>query len=232
VRPFRASSRGPTVGTSRVAAGFRRAAHASEADNPPGLSCPTALPAPGIRLPRVLPHPPRSGLSVSHALAGLLPPKPFRACFIPVTLLGLSRTSRVFFLPKSWSPLGAFSSLAVGRNRAPVRAHGIDSAPEVFSLRESAPSNGFLGPSAGRYPPGLFPSKALSSAAVGSASRSVLSCASCPLTVRPGRTGASECQRAADSAFSLRRCRPSWGSSPRRWSEPFNPFPRVGDRLV
>jgi hypothetical protein len=32
--------------------------------------------------------PPRSGLGVSHALAGLLPPEPSRACFIPETLLG------------------------------------------------------------------------------------------------------------------------------------------------
>jgi hypothetical protein len=196
-------SRGPTVGTSRVAASFRRAAHASEADNPPGLSYPTALPAPEIRFARVLPHPPRSGLSVSHALAGLLPPKPFRACFIPVTLLGLSRTSRVFFLPKSWSPLGAFSSPAVDRGRVPVKAHGNDSAPEVFSLRESAPSNGFFRPVRRPIPSWSFPLQG-----------SLFRCRRIGFPTRPlvrfvspdreaGNTGASECQRAAESAFLL-----------------------------
>jgi hypothetical protein len=35
-----------------------------------------------------VPHLPPSGLSVSHALAGFHPATPFRACFIPVTLLG------------------------------------------------------------------------------------------------------------------------------------------------
>jgi len=113
------------------------------------------------------------------------PPGTSPGLFHPGNAPGLFRTFRVFFLPKSWSPSGAFSSPAVGRSRAPVRAHETDSAPEAFSLRESAPSNGFLGPPGGRYPPGLHPFKAFSSAAVESASRPVLSYASHPLALRP-----------------------------------------------
>lgn len=41
-----------------------------------------------LRLARGIAAPPRSGHGVFHALAGLLPSKPVRACCIPVTLLG------------------------------------------------------------------------------------------------------------------------------------------------
>lgn len=149
----------------------------------------------------MLPHPPRSGLSVSHALAGFLPPKPLRAYFIPVTLLGFSRTFRVFFLPESWSPLGAFSSLAVDRVRAPVKAHEPDSAPEVFSLRESAPSKRIF-----RSAPRPIPSWSYSLQGplfrhrrIGFPTRPLVRFA--PTCLSAVSAGASECQRAADSAF-------------------------------
>jgi hypothetical protein len=56
--------------------------------HPPGLPAPTALAEPRVRLPRALPRPPPSVLGVSHALDGLHPATPVRACFIPVTLMG------------------------------------------------------------------------------------------------------------------------------------------------
>lgn len=54
----------------------RRPAAQRGAGNPPELPCPSALAEPGIRSPRGSLPPPRSGLDVSHVLAGLLPPGP------------------------------------------------------------------------------------------------------------------------------------------------------------
>jgi len=56
--------------------------------HPPGLWSPSAHSEPRVRSSRALPHPPPSALSVSHALGGLHPAEPLRACFIPVTLMG------------------------------------------------------------------------------------------------------------------------------------------------
>lgn len=78
---------------------------------------------------------PRSGHSVSHALAGLRLPIPLRACFIPVTLLGFDLQG--FSLPQGRAPLDAPSSLAVTRPTSPLRAPQVGSASEVYSLRES-----------------------------------------------------------------------------------------------
>jgi len=80
---------------------------------------------------------PRSGLSVSHALAGLRLPKPLRAYFVPVTLLGFGLQG--LSLPQGRPPLDDPSSLAVARSTTPLRAPRIDSASEACSLRESVP---------------------------------------------------------------------------------------------
>jgi len=80
---------------------------------------------------------PRSGLSVSRALAGFRLPKPLRACFIPVTLLGFDLQG--FSLPQGRTPLDAPSSLAVAKLTTPSRTSQTRSASEVCSLRESVP---------------------------------------------------------------------------------------------
>lgn len=99
--PFRASpranrllARAPACAGSRASLDPRSAVthplrrRTAEADNPLELLVPSALTESGIRFTRATHRPPRSGLSVSHALAGFRPPKPSRACFVPVTLLG------------------------------------------------------------------------------------------------------------------------------------------------
>jgi len=86
-------------------------------------------------LPRAFASPPRSGLSVSHALAGFRLPKPLRAYFIPVTLLGFDLQG--LSLPQGRAPLDAPSSLAVAKLATPLRAPQSSSASEVCSLRES-----------------------------------------------------------------------------------------------
>jgi len=86
-------------------------------------------------LPRAFASPPRSDLSVSHALAGLRLPIPLRAYFIPVTLLGFDLQG--LSLPQGRAPLDAPSSLAVAKLASPLRAPQTSSASEVCSLRES-----------------------------------------------------------------------------------------------
>jgi hypothetical protein len=63
-----------------------------------------------------VPHLPPSGPSVSHALAGFHPATPFRACFIPVTLLGF-RLQGLCPPPGSRTSLEAACSLAVSSAR-------------------------------------------------------------------------------------------------------------------
>jgi len=87
------------------ASDFRRTTHHPEADSPSWASVPYSACRSRGPLYAGLPHPPRSGLSVSHALAGLRPPNPSRAYFIPVTLLGFDLQG--FSLPKSRTSLEA-----------------------------------------------------------------------------------------------------------------------------
>jgi hypothetical protein len=60
----------------------------SAGHHPRGLRAPSALTEPRVRSFAGAPSPPPSVLSVFHALDGLHPAIPFRACFIPVTLMG------------------------------------------------------------------------------------------------------------------------------------------------
>jgi len=106
---------------------------AAGADDLPGLPVPTALPDPGVRFTRATARPPRSDRSVSHALAGLLLPRPVRAYFIPVTLLGFCLQG--FPLPQGRAPLEAPSSPAVARL---ARAPGVGVSPATVNVREPA----------------------------------------------------------------------------------------------
>jgi hypothetical protein len=111
---------------------------AAVADDLPGLLLPFSASGIGNPLHAGLAVPPRSGRSVSHALAGLRLPNPLRAYFIPVTLLGFDLQG--VLLPQGRSSLEDRSSRAVSDPRAPVRATQAGSASEVCSLRESVPS--------------------------------------------------------------------------------------------
>jgi hypothetical protein len=109
-RPFRAVSRGLAADSSLALPPVRAGRkHATEVDDPRELLGPFSASGTGDPLlAGAATHPPRSDLGVSHALAGLRPPGPLRACFIPVTLLGF-RTFRGLFLPESRAPLEASS---------------------------------------------------------------------------------------------------------------------------
>jgi len=105
---------------------------AAVADDLPGLLLPFSACRIGNPLHAGLAVPPRSGPSVSHALAGLRLPNPFRAYFIPVTLLGFDLQG--FPLPQGRAPLEAPSSPAVACSRAPVKV------TEPGRLQRFAPS--------------------------------------------------------------------------------------------
>lgn len=112
--------------------------------HPPGLPSPTAHEESRIRLTCTLrrtspglatrdagvPHLPPSGPSVSHALAGFHPATPFRACFIPVTLLGF-RLQGFGPPPGGRTSLEAACSLAVrsAREAGQLRARIAASEP-------------------------------------------------------------------------------------------------------
>lgn len=107
-------------------------------DDLPGLRLPYS--AYGVENPLLMgvARPPRSGPSVSHALAGFRLSIPVQAYFSPVTLLGFDLQGVP--LPQGRSPLEDPSSRAVSNPRAPVKATQARPASEVCSLRESVPS--------------------------------------------------------------------------------------------
>jgi len=94
---------------------FRWASYQPEANSPSWALVPYSACGAGDPLLAGLPHPPRSGLSVSHAPAGLRPPAPSQAYFIPVTLLG--------FGLQGFLPLGD-PHLSRGRS-----SHAVGNAP-------------------------------------------------------------------------------------------------------
>jgi len=123
-----------------------------------------------------LPHPPPSVLSVSHALDGLHPATPVRACFIPVTLMGFRLQG---FAPPGEPYLfrGQLLSCRSNHNPKPLSKGRWPATSESCSLRRVLTAAG-RNPGDGRCPPGVRHSKALSNSAVGSASRSLLPCTS------------------------------------------------------
>jgi len=179
--------------------------------HPPGLWVPFSACGVTDSVDAGLPGPPPSVLSVSHALDGLHPATPVRACFIPVTLLGFRLQG---FDPRRGStPLSrrlALVSFTSGSQAAkPVTDRATS---ERCSPRESAPrqaetrarplpswrsslqgSPGYQGGSGFPLPPPMH------FAARGKP--------------REGCFGVSTTGRLGIS--SSRRCRPSWASSPR-----------------
>jgi len=189
-RVHRRRAAGRSIGSRRLAV------QASEADNPPGLPFPFS--ACGARDPLTAGsarHPPRSGLSVSHALAGLRSLVPLRACCIPVTLLGFKDLQGL-------APPGRSGPLSRPSPLVPLIAppRRCDSAPEVSSRRESVPR-------ANRSSTGAVPLMVFSPLGHSVLPHRVrlpgliLSCASTSAAVRRRATGASEFHRAEDPAF-------------------------------
>lgn len=133
----------------------------------------------------------------------LTPPGTSRAYFVPVTLMGFhfSDLQGLRSFRRAGPLSGPFPPMPLVTGATTRKGSGrSDSAPEDYSLRKAGPTNGSLNPDEGRSPPGLFPSRALSSSAVGSASRPFLSSASPSQAVRRGTAGGSEFQRAEDPA--------------------------------
>jgi hypothetical protein len=171
-----------------------------------------------------VPHLPPSGLSVSHALAGFHPATPFRACFIPVTLLGFRLQGLV--PPGEPHPFrGRLLSCrwTHARGRSATRT-------DLGSRALIPPESPFCeGPKSdrSRCPPGVVPSKASSSSGVSKdrCPTSVFQALASPHPPHPpahftsracARHGcASECCPARVLGVSLLRGRrPSWGFSP------------------
>jgi len=92
--PFRTAGRKPSSTTSPLLTSRAPSGHTEESPPITRIGCTLAgfrpYSASGIAdsVNAGLPHPPPSALSVSHALDGLHPAMPVRACFIPVTLMG------------------------------------------------------------------------------------------------------------------------------------------------
>jgi hypothetical protein len=141
-------------------------------------------------------------------------PRNLPGLFHPGNALGIP-TFRVFLLPggpvlsRGPFPLLPFAGIGFDKEASAARLQRLDPSGSPYH------PHGFLGPSEGRYPPGLSPPKALSSFAAGPASRPFLSCALPPAPEGPGHV-ASEYRRAKDSASPPSGRRPFWGFSPRR----------------
>lgn len=109
------------------------------------------------------PRPPPSALGVSHALDGLLPATPVRACFIPVTLLGF----RLQGFGPPGEPYPSRGRMLSCRSDLPPKPR---SEGRRTRLQSFFPPGEFAPRRAetrhGRCPPGVVPSKALPTSGV------------------------------------------------------------------